>query len=348
LPTEPTVDARWARLVVDLLESKGIASENVLRQAGLTPLRVSDPDRRIPFRQHAQLFEAAAEATKEPYLGLKLGAKVQFEEVGLLGYVALNSPTFGQALENIARYHRVLTEGFRLGLEVDQHHAVFAAVPADPTAVVGRQVVEFAACLLVRLCRQLTARKLAPLWVQFVHAPPPVRSRYVTAFKAPVHFEQPRIALVFSKDVLSVPVRSADHHLLRILEGYCREILGKARAESDIVYDVRQVMAKLLSGGVPTLERVAAEMNTSVRTLERRLKERDWTYRRLGDDLRRQLALRYLKDPRIKPAQLSFLLGFSENAAFIHAFRRWTGSTPMRYRAAALAPSGRRAAVPAT
>ena len=56
--------------------------------------------------------------------------------------------------------------------------------------------------------------------------------------------------------------------------------------------------------------------------------------KQLVDDLRRQLALRYVKDPRLRLSQLGFLLGFSENAAFVHAFRRWTGSTPMRYRAA--------------
>jgi AraC-like DNA-binding protein len=41
-----------------------------------------------------------------------------------------------------------------------------------------------------------------------------------------------------------------------------------------------------------------------------------------------------VKDPRLRLSQLGFLLGFSENAALLHAFRRWTGSTPMRYRAA--------------
>ena len=58
------------------------------------------------------------------------------------------------------------------------------------------------------------------------------------------------------------------------------------------------------------------------------------TEQQVVDDLRRQLALRYVKNPRIRLSQLGFLLGFSENAAFVHAFRRWTGSTPMRYRAA--------------
>jgi AraC-like DNA-binding protein len=210
---------------------------------------------------------------------------------------------------------------------------VLAAIPADPSAMVGRQAVEFGTSALVRMCRGLTAQKLRPLWVEFVLPLPRAKARYAAVLKAPVYFEQPQIAVVFSKEVLAVPVKRADHRLLRILETHCCEILGQG-AESDTVFDVRQVLTRLLSGGVPTLEQMAAELNTSGRTLERRLKERGWTYKQVVDDLRRQLALRYVKDPRLRLSQLGFLLGFSENAAFIHAFRRWTGSTPMRYRAA--------------
>jgi AraC-like DNA-binding protein len=339
MAAEPIVDARWACLVADLLEAKQIEPEGLLRQAGLSRRQVRDPDQRIPFRKHALLFELAAQACKDPYFGLKLGARVDVREAGLLGYVTLSSPTFGRALENVVRYHRVLSEGFRLNFEVDQRHAVLAAMPADPSGVVGRQAVEFATSVVVRMCRDLTAQKVTPLRVRFVHLPPRRKARYAAVLKAPVDFEQPRIEVLFPKEMLPVPVKSADHRLLRILEAYCREILGKRAEESDIVFDVREVIIKLLSGGVPTLERMAAEVNTSVRTLERRLKAKGWTYKQLVDDLRRQLALRYVKDPRLRLSQLGFLLGFSENAAFVHAFRRWTGSTPMRYRAAMLSPS---------
>ena len=53
MTAEPTVDARWACLVADLLEAKQIEPEGLLRQAGLSRRQVSDPDRRIPFRKHA-------------------------------------------------------------------------------------------------------------------------------------------------------------------------------------------------------------------------------------------------------------------------------------------------------
>ena len=255
MAAEPTIDARWACLVADLLEAKQIEPEGLLRQAGLSRRQVSDPDQRIPFRKHALLFELAAEACKEPYFGLRLGAQLDVREAGLLGYVALSSPTFGQALQNVVRYHRVLTEGFQLSFEFDQHHAVLAAIPADPSGVVGRQAVEFATSVVVRMCRDLTAQKLTPLRVRFVHSPPHTKARYAAVLKAPVDFEQPRIEVVFPKEVLPVPVKSADHRLLRILEAYCREILGKRAEESDIVFDVREEMIRTPSAACPRSNR---------------------------------------------------------------------------------------------
>jgi hypothetical protein len=87
----------------------------------------------------------------------------------------------------VVRYHRVLTEGFQLSFEFDEHHAVLAAIPADPSAMVGRQAVEFGTSALVRMCRDLTAQKLRPLWVQFVLPLPRAKARYAAALKAPVY-----------------------------------------------------------------------------------------------------------------------------------------------------------------
>ena len=76
------------------------------------------------------------------------------------------------------------------------------------------------------MCRGLTAQKLRPLWVQFDLPLPRAKARYAAVLKAPVYFERPRIAVVFSKEVLAVPVKSADHRLLRILENPLLRDLG--------------------------------------------------------------------------------------------------------------------------
>jgi AraC-like DNA-binding protein len=78
--------------------------------------------------------------------------------------------------------------------------------------------------------------------------------------------------------------------------------------------------------------RVARRLAISTRTLERRLNEHGVVYRQLVDDTRRVFAVDYLKDRDQSLIEIAFLLGYSEVSAFHRAFRRWTGSTPAKYR----------------
>jgi len=49
------------------------------------------------------------------------------------------------------------------------------------------------------------------------------------------------------------------------------------------------------------------------------------------DEIRRDLALRYLASGKSDLTEIAFLVGYSELSAFDRAFRRWTGSTPRAF-----------------
>ena len=71
----------------------------------------------------------------------------------------------------------------------------------------------------------------------------------------------------------------------------------------------------------------------SVRTLARRLAEQGLTPARLVEELRQQLANRYLAERAFPLGRITYLLGYSDLSAFTRAFRRWTGRTPSEWRA---------------
>jgi AraC-like DNA-binding protein len=78
----------------------------------------------------------------------------------------------------------------------------------------------------------------------------------------------------------------------------------------------------------------------SPRSLQRRLQSEGTSFAQVLVDLRRDLALRYLRDERIAIGEVGFLLGFLDVAAFHRAFKRWTGSTPAQYRRSVQERSG--------
>jgi len=96
--------------------------------------------------------------------------------------------------------------------------------------------------------------------------------------------------------------------------------------------EVEERLRPLLASGDVGIDRVAAAMGYSRQTLYRRLKAEGVTYEQLLDDLRRKLALRYIRDDGMGVKQTAYLLGFSDPAAFSRAFKRWTGHSPSEMR----------------
>ncbi len=333
----PMIDARWACLMVERLQRERILVDPILKKAGLTRRQVSDPDARIPFRKHAALLSLAARATGDGSFGLRLTTTIAPKQAGVLGYVLLNSAVLGDALANLVRYLRVLTDALEFDLEVGKKDVVLASRVTDLLLVDQRQVVECELGLLHRFCQLITGRRIRLSWVAFRHdVPTPEEAQTIKKiFGAPVRYGQPRNAMALEAVVLDYPIETADNDLLKILKHHCQLILGTRPEVDDFVFQVQQSITKLLPSGHPKIDAVAREFGMSARTLTRRLVEHDLTYKGLVDEVRRKLALQYLQDKRISVKNVAYLLGYSEVPAFYHAFQRWTGSSPGQQRLSA-------------
>jgi AraC-like DNA-binding protein len=79
---------------------------------------------------------------------------------------------------------------------------------------------------------------------------------------------------------------------------------------------------------------VAERLRISSRTLRRRLEQEGTSFRELINELRAHAAIKYVRDTDLTIEDIAFALGFSDAAAFRHAFRRWTKSAPHEYRRA--------------
>jgi AraC-like DNA-binding protein len=144
---------------------------------------------------------------------------------------------------------------------------------------------------------------------------------------------------VLRDECRGLPVVSADLHLSEILVGFCEETLtSRKQARGSFRVRVENAIAPLLPHGKPQAGVVARKLNVSPRTLARCLAEEDLSFGSVLEEMRRELALRYLQDAKLSISQVAWLLGFQEAGAFTHAFRRWTGQTPSEIRRSELLP----------
>jgi AraC-like DNA-binding protein len=150
-------------------------------------------------------------------------------------------------------------------------------------------------------------------------------------YGCPVEFGASSDLLEFSKDALAVPLFTADPKLLKALEPFCdtaakerNTVAGTLRAA------VENEVEKLLPHGKAKKGTVAKAVALSMRTFSRRLADEGCTYEEVVDQLRRSLALQYVKEPSMSVSQIAWLLGYEGSTSFNHAFRRWIGSLAVR------------------
>ena len=261
------------------------------------------------------LIERAALLLGEPGYGLKLGISHGVRDSGLVGFIALNSPTLGDALANVERYISVTNEGLDVVFEsLGSGGGKLRFREVDPPMRGLRHHAEQSMALLVKGAYELTKRRATPLCVEFTHERPSARIDYKGILGCPVRFRAEWDAVIYSEESLRLPVLDADNKLLRVLQAACRRIVGRPRKD-DLVDLVKEFVVARLDKGALSFDDVARHFNMATKTLERRLGERNVSYRDLLDVIRCDLAKHYLENTDLRLAQIACAGLFRAGAA---------------------------------
>ena len=133
-----------------------------------------------------------------------------------------------------------------------------------------------------------------------------------------------------------LPLIQADTYLNDLLLRYCEAALADRRGNvSQLRTRVENAISSLLPHGRVVVDDVARSLGMSKRTLARKLSDEGLNFTEILQQLRRDLAGRYLDDRKLHISKIAWLLGFNEVSAFTHTFKRWTGKTPSQMRATA-------------
>lgn len=126
----------------------------------------------------------------------------------------------------------------------------------------------------------------------------------------------------------------APRYVFGVLTERADALLAELDARRSLRAEVEKRLLPLLHKGEARVETVARELGMSRQTLFRRLKREGASFAEIVDDLRRRMALDYLRAGRVSANETAYLVGFSDAAAFSRAFKRWTVRTPAAWKKA--------------
>jgi len=328
----PSASGEITRLVCERLRKSGIKPAPLLSKAGLTVGQIDDRGTRIKVRSQIRFLELAAAALRDDLLGVHLSSEFDLRRAGLLYYVLASSDVLDEALHRGARYCRIVNEGISLTFRPARD----AAIALDYVGVerrTDRHQIEFWLVSIVRLCRQLTNRRLIPNRVRLAHHRDKTPAELRSLLGCEVEFGAGVDEVTFPRTVKRMPIGSADTHLNELLVKYCEEALShREPGRITLRSTVEKAMVPLLPHGKARAAEVASKIGMSHRTLARRLAAEGLTFSEIAEELKADLARHYLRDGDLAISQIAWLLGYHEVSAFTHAYRRWTGMTPRQSR----------------
>lgn len=318
---------RFFRSLIDW----GVTEERIFAVSNLKKDQLENPDDRIPVEKYIKLGRMAPKLTNLPEIGLILGQRADFESIGIVFQLAINCKTVRESLLHTVRYSNLANEaciaGFREGKEFAEWsmqyiNSKYICIP----------LIEFESCQGLKICKSVLGKEFKPVRIEFQHSPPDYIDKYHQVFRAPLLFNEEKSAIVFRKEYLDMPNPNPQPYLKGLLTRHADKIQKEIEKNKLFQDKVRKIVLRRLESGSLNLEVIAKELNVSSRSIYRKLKSENTSYKDLLSEVRKQLAQDYLKEASLSINDISFKLGFSESSAFHRAFKRWFGTNPGQYR----------------
>lgn len=316
-----------------LVTSLGGDPNTILRKFQVDPALLDNHNAVIPFRVMAQVLECAAAELKRPDFGMRLaniqeGTKV----LGPLDIVMRNSRTVGDAYRYCADHVHAYSNATQITLEkfedtgrVFMHFEILVdRLPHQ------RQAVEHALLLVQHATVIMGGGQARIREVWCTHEPLAPLATYRAHFHAPVKFGQPMNGLFFDERDLNVPLPNPDPQLYEMATSFIDHRFPAS--DKTLTMRVRNVIARILNEGDCVQERVAGALGIHPRTLQRRLKEEGESFESIKDAVRRDAALRYLRQRNLPLVQVAAALGYSETSVLSRSCYRWFSVSPRKLR----------------
>lgn len=330
---ELTVAAGLARGLIEVALSKGAAEAALLVRAGLAAADLEDQDSRIPFPKYVALMRAGKDLCSDPALGLHFGELNDLAKISVVGLIGYASNTMLEAMQQMNRYGRLVIEfdGGPDRFRVAQEKGGLWLVDNRANANEFPELTESTFARMVCGGRRFGFPPMVKQ-IHVTHPDPGYAIEYARIFQAPVTFGADWNAMEIDPALLTFRLNLQPRYVFGILTEHADALLKELEKSKSLRGRVENLLMPILHKGDIGMEAVASKCGMSRQTLFRKLKAEGITFEKLLDDLRRRLALEYLRGKKVSINEIAYLVGFADPAAFSRAFKRWTGKSPRTLR----------------
>ena len=293
--------------ILDLLSEYGVPSEAFLALPELQDI-FDDAETQTSGIENGQVLLSAVNITGDPQFGLRLGQKAKISDFGSLGFAAMSCINLREVLHLIVRYHPVLNLGPKWDLMKTAHGMILRTSTSLNQAAGHRLMMETTFSTLYVIGESLLGGPINQVELQLNYPAPSHADAYKNYFAMPVKFGQEKCQALLLDDDLDRTLRTANPAGNVVFREQCEVMLRGLNQVDNISAAIRRL---LIHAGreFPDIDTVARHLGIGERTLRRRLKSENSSFRTICDEVRNVLACRYLSSTQITVAEIAYLLG---------------------------------------
>lgn len=324
----------WSVAVGRALDSLGYNGAELLYAAGVDISQKRNTDVRFSADHTRALWALALTETGQEDIGLQVARYVCPTTFHALGFSLWASSSLFDALKRMVRFEVLLNDGCHLALEKTGEQRFDFTMTVrhfDNRPLVAPEGVDYFLGAVVKMFRDMSDDAFSPAAVSFTRQRPDNPGLWERYFNCPVSFGEPDNRLQLSADSLLEGLPTGNTLLAEQNDKLVEDYLQRLQM-TDLCGQVRCALIDLMPLGLTTLEAVATELSMTPRTLQYKLTQSGTTIQTLRDQIREELARKYLQHSRQSITQIAYSLGFSDPAHLNRAFKRWSGETPTAFR----------------
>ena len=321
----------WALLIWEELERSGCDARAIFKRARLRPEYLGDANARYSVVAMQRLWALSIEASGDDDFAYHVGCQWRPTAFHALGYSWLASATLAEGLKRVARYSRVVSGVTRFTFQRSGSCGEMISYTQHLDFELHQGALDSALGILMTMLRMLMGESYSAMEIHCCYARPATAIGYEHDVRCPILYDMPSTKYIFDNADLNRRLATANSELQKVNEDLLLEKLHQLDRSCMLTRVTLAINRELPTGEVSEKD-IAVSLGVSLRTMQRQLAKQQQSFRQLLDAIRRQLAEQYLADSQLSLNEITYLLGFANQANFTRAFKRWRGMPPSNYR----------------
>lgn len=328
--TDAAFSTDYLKIFIQFVKERGFLASALLDGTGIDESTIH----RQPYirqKQFVRLLRNAHTLLNDLDWGLTFGEKLQVGAHGLLGHLSISANNSLESLQAYHQYLQVRNQLVSINYQLAGESIVILFETDGDLGPYSRYIIDSCMSGFVTLLAAKLRQPLSNANIQFSYSEPLNIKEHQRILGSNITFGCQQNSIELPLSLLMTKNSSANPGVFQLVKQQSENALAQVSHQGDLE---KVIVGHLMENPADflTQQEMAIKLNLSTRTLRRRLLDLGVNYQEIQNNARKKIAMGYLENTLWSIQEISQKLGYSEEANFSRAFKRWVGVSPSEFR----------------